>query len=215
MTKKQEKQGKQEKKKKKGTRPRASTGPKCECGGTFKPVTLSGFDFSRYSGLPSFLDGAPGWRCGACRREMLTGQVINAALFLIAMLIVGFPHRLTPGFARYLRRSMQITQQELADRMGIARETVASWESNLKEISPQHDLILRVLISNHARGSEALPAKVVVDMANEMMAKLSSVRNEPAPRNPPDLRVTESDFKKLPTAWLSKMQNTAPAAIAA
>lgn len=136
--------------KKKTIKPRASTGPQCECGGTFKRVTLTNFDFSRYSGLPSFLDGVPGWKCGSCKREMLLGQAINISLFFIAMLIVRSPGRLTPGFARYLRRSMQITQQELADRMGVARETVASWESNLKEISPQHDLILRVLISNHA-----------------------------------------------------------------
>lgn len=206
---------KQEKKKKKAAKLRASTGPKCECGGTFKPVTLRGFDFSRYSGLPSFLDGAPGWKCGSCQREMLHGEVINASLFFIAMDIVGLPHRLTADFARYLRRSMQITQQELADRMGIARETVASWESSLKEISPQHDLILRVLISNHARGSEALPAKVAVDIANDVMAGLSGVRSEPAPRNPPGLRVTEADFKKLPATLLSKMQNTAPTDLAA
>lgn len=203
------------KKKKKATKARSSTGPKCECSGTFKPVTLRSFDFSRYSGLPSHLDGAPGWRCGSCQREMLHGQVINASLFLIAMNIVSFPHRLTAELARYLRRSMQITQQELADRMGIARETVAGWESNMKEISPQHDLILRVLMSNHARGSEALPTKVVVDIANNVMAKLSAVRSEPAPRKTPDLQVTESDFKKLPAAWLNKMQNTAPAAHAA
>lgn len=145
---------------------------------------------------------------------MLHGQIINVSLFLIAMLIVRFPRRLTPGFARYLRRAMQITQQELADRMGIARETVASWESNLKEISPQHDLILRVLILNHARGSEALPADVAVRIANDVMATLSSVRNEPAPREAPDLRVTESEFKKLPAGWWSKMQRTAPLALA-
>jgi transcriptional regulator with XRE-family HTH domain len=202
------------KEKRKAAKPRASRGPKCECGGTFKPVTLRSFDFTRYSGLPSFLDGAPGWRCDACQREMLHGQVINASLFFIAMDIVGLPHRLTAGFARYLRRSMQITQQELADRMGIARETVASWESGLKEISPQHDLILRVLMSNHARGSEALPTKVVVDIANDVMATLSSVRSEPAPRKSPDLRVTEADFKKLPPALLNRMQNTAPTAFA-
>ncbi len=202
------------KEKRKVTKPKASTGPKCECGGTFKPVTLRRFDFSRYAGLPSFLDGAPGWRCGSCQREMLHGQVVNASLFFIAMDIVGFPHRLTAGFARYLRRSMQITQQELADRMGIARETVASWESSLKEISPQHDLILRVLMSNHARSSEAIPTKVLVDIANDVMATLSSVRSEPAPRKTPDLLVTESDFKKLPAAWLSKMQNTAPTVFA-
>lgn len=201
-------------KKRKAAKPKVSRGLTCECGGTFKPVTLRSFDFSRYSGLPSVLDGAPGWRCDACQREMLHGQVINASLFFIAMGIVGLPHRLSAGFARYLRRSMQITQQELADRMGIARETVASWESGLKEISPQHDLILRVLMSNHARGSEALPNKVVVDIANEVVATLSSVRSEPAPRTPPDLRVTESDFKKLPSALLNRMQHAAPAALA-
>jgi hypothetical protein len=74
---------------------------------------------------------------------------------------------------------------------------------------------LRVLISNHARGSKALPAKAVVDIANATMATLSAVQNEPAPRNLPDLRVTESDFKKLPAGWLSKMQHLAPAATAA
>ena len=77
------------KKKKKAIKPRPSTGPKCECSGTLKPVTLRNFDFSRYSGLPSVLDGAPGWRCGSCQREMLHGKVINASLFLIAMDIDG------------------------------------------------------------------------------------------------------------------------------
>jgi transcriptional regulator with XRE-family HTH domain len=181
---------------------KASTGPKCECGGTFKPTKLSNFDFSRHSGIPSFLDGAPGWKCSSCGREILRGEVINASLFFIAMDIVAMPHRLSADLARYLRRSMQITQQELADRMGIARETVASWESSLKEISPQHDLILRVLMLNHARGSEALPTKVVVDIANDVMATLSSVKSEPAPRKARDLRVTESDFKKLPPTVL-------------
>lgn len=111
---------------------------KCECGGPFTPTKLSNFDFSRYAGIPSFLDGAPGWKCSSCEREILRGDVINASLFFIAMDIVALPHRLPPALSRYLRRSMQITQQELADRMGVVRETVAGWESSLKEISPQH-----------------------------------------------------------------------------
>ena len=177
-----------------------SPGPKCECGGTFKPAKLSNFDFAADSGIPSFLDGAPGWKCSTCGHEVLRGEVINASLFFLAMDIVAMPHRLSADFARYLRRSMQITQQELASRMGIARETVASWENGSKEISPQHDLILRVLMLNHARGSEALPAKVVVDIANDAMATLTGVRSEPAPRKVRDPRVTETNFKKLPLA---------------
>lgn len=177
---------------------KTSTGPKCECGGVLKPVKLNNFDFSRHAGIPSFLDGAPGWKCSSCGREILRGDVINASLVFIAMEVVALPHRLPGDLARYLRRSMQITQQELADRMGIARETVASWESHSKEISPQHDLILRVLVVNHARGSGALPAKVLVSIANEVMSTLSSVRSEPAPRKARDLRVTASDFDKVP-----------------
>jgi transcriptional regulator with XRE-family HTH domain len=188
------------------SRKKASTGPKCECGGTLKLTKVNNFDFSRYSGIPSFLDGVPGWRCSSCKREILSGQVINASLFFIAMDIVTLPHRLPANLARYLRRSMQITQQELADRMGIARETAAGWESSLKEISPQHDLILRVLLLNHARGSEALPTKVVVEIANEVMATISGVRSEPAPHKTRDPRVTESDFKKLPSSFLGRMR---------
>jgi transcriptional regulator with XRE-family HTH domain len=200
--------------KKASTGSKSSTGPRCECGGALKPTKLSNFDFSRYSGIPSFLDGAPGWKCGSCEREILSGEVINASLFFIAMHIVTLPHRLPANLARYLRHSMQITQQELADRMGIARETAASWESNLKEISPQHDLILRVLLLNHARGSGALPTKVVVDIANTVMATLLSVKSEPAPRKAPDPRVTESDFKKLPPAALGGMNKPPFAAYA-
>jgi transcriptional regulator with XRE-family HTH domain len=189
---------------------RASTGPKCECGGSFKPATLNNFDFTSYAGIPSFLDGVPGWKCGSCHREMLRGDVINASLVMIMLDLVTLPHRLSAEFARYLRRSIQITQQELADRMGVDRVTVANWENGLKEISPQHDLILRILIVNHARGSEALPTKVIVDLANEVMSSLSAVKSEP-PRNVPNLRVTESDYKKLPSAVLSKMQTVSMA----
>lgn len=192
-------------------RKRPAIGPKCECGGTLKPTQVSNFDFSKYSGIPSFLDGAPGWKCSSCAREILRGDVINASLVFIAMDIVQMPHRLSGPLARYLRRSMQITQQELADRMGIVRETVASWESNLKEISPQHDLILRVLMLNWARGSEALPEKFLVDMANEIMAKLQAVKSEPAPRKDVDLRVTGSAFARLPSSVLGRMNQPPPA----
>lgn len=191
---------------------KVTTGPKCECGGTFKPTTLSNFDFSHHSGIPAFLDSAPGWKCSSCGREILRGDVINASLFFIAMDIVALPHRLPAALARYLRRSMQITQQALADRMGVVRETVASWESRLKEISPQHDLILRVLVLNHARGSEALPTKVVVDIVNEAMDTFSGVKSEGAPRKARGFRVTETDFKKLPPTALGRTSKASSAA---
>jgi DNA-binding transcriptional regulator YiaG len=180
-----------------------------------KPATLNNFDFSRYSGVPCFLDGAPGWKCGSCDREMLFGPVIDAALLLMAMAMVEVPHRLAPEMAKYLRRSMQITQQELAGRMGVVRETVAHWESGLKEISPQHDLILRVLMINHARGSESLPTKIAIEIANDAIATLSAGQSDPAPRNAPDFRVTEAGFKKLPATLNKPPRSSAASASSA
>lgn len=73
---------------------------------------------------------------------------------------------------------------------------------------------------NYACGSESLPSKVVVDIANHVMAKLSElsgVKSEGAPRKARkarDLRVTETEFKKLPPTVLGKMSKVSSAAYA-
>jgi DNA-binding XRE family transcriptional regulator len=166
--------------------------PKCSCGGILKPVTLRNYDFSQHAGIPVFLDEAPGLKCSACRCEALIGEVVNVALFLIALMITRVPHRLLPEMTKYLRRYM-LTQQELADRMGAARETVGSWEVGLKEISAQNDFILRVLVINHAQSFKTST------LTRAAMAGLSAVKSSPPPPHPPNLRVTKEDFKKFPS----------------
>jgi DNA-binding transcriptional regulator YiaG len=119
---------------------------RCDCGGTLKATKLDRFDFSPLAGVPATLLGAPGFRCGKCRRATLDGAVINRAMYDLAAAIAKQQSRLVPDHARFLRKHLRLTQQELADRMGIARETVADWERGQSPISAQHDLMLRAIV---------------------------------------------------------------------
>jgi DNA-binding transcriptional regulator YiaG len=121
----------------------------CECGGTLKPAKLDTFDFSPLAGIPVILVGVPGLRCQKCKRVTLEGEVINRAIHDLVTQIVKLPDRLLPAHARFLRKHLRLTQQALAERMGIARETVADWERGQSPISAQHDLMLRAIVIAH------------------------------------------------------------------
>lgn len=118
---------------------------KCACGGTYRRVKVERYDFTGLAGLPAELRDAPVLRCDKCGETALEGAVINAALLALTQQILMLPRILTPAEAKYLRKSLQLSQKDLAGRMGVIRETVAAWETGLKPLSPQHDYILRGL----------------------------------------------------------------------
>lgn len=115
---------------------------KCECGGELRPALLRDYDFSAETGLPVTLNKVAGLRCSKCGGKTLHGRAIEAALHLVALEIAR-GGRLDADRARFLRRYLGLTQREPSQRMGIVRETVASWECGQTDISPQHDHILR------------------------------------------------------------------------
>ncbi len=120
----------------------------CDCGGRLRPAVLEKYDFSRYVGFKVTLSGMDGLKCDKCGWETLDGGTINHVLNYMVIDFTKFKRRLNGEEARYLRRSLSVTQEELATRMGVVRETVAKWECGTQEISPQHDFILRVLAMN-------------------------------------------------------------------
>lgn len=152
---------------------------RCQCGGILRPVFLKQFDFTNWAGIPSRLEEVPALRCDTCEGETIPGAVINLTLHFMCMDMLRMPHRLPGECTKFLRRVLEVTQQELADRMGVVRETVAQWERGAAEISPQHDFILRTLfLSKEANERRALMVKNL-DILEEMV----SVRAEPPPRN--------------------------------
>lgn len=118
---------------------------KCECGGTLRRVTIKTYDFTGFAGLPSKLHDVPGLRCDKCGEEALQGDVINASLVALTQMVLTLPRVLLPQEAKFLRKRLQLSQKDLAERMGIQRETVGAWECGQKPLSPQHDYILRGL----------------------------------------------------------------------
>ena len=62
---------------------------------------------------------------------------------------------------------MRLTQQALAERMSVARETVADWERGASTISPQHDYILRSLAMAHLVETGTVQKEDLLDTMRE------------------------------------------------
>src|SRR5450432_1860385 len=101
----------------------------CDCdGGSLRPVKLARYDFSDYVGFEVILSDMDGLRCDKCGAETLPGGMVNLVLNFIVVELAKQPKRLSGPEAKYLRHNLDVTQEELASRMGIVRETVAKWE---------------------------------------------------------------------------------------
>lgn len=152
---------------------------RCECGGTLRREVLKEFDFTPVAGISSTLRNVRGLRCDHCHLPTLDGTVINATLRTMEIEVAKQSERLTSEHAGFLRQRMRLTQQSLADRMGIARETVADWERGASVISAQHDLMLRALAVVHLVETGVLPKGAMLEAIRS--ARVAPPRKTSAP----------------------------------
>ncbi len=119
----------------------------CDCGGTFRAEKVAQFDFSPYAdGLQVTLQNVPVLRCDRCGETTLDGAIIDGTLATLAQSIAITEGKLGGIELRFLRKQILLTQQELADRLGCNRVTVADWERDAQPISDHHLLRLRALV---------------------------------------------------------------------
>ena len=88
--------------------------------------------------------------------------------------------------ARYLRKQLGLTQQELAERADIDRVTVAKWETGDKSISPQHDFLLRGFALAELMRAKSAPREFVSGIVAEV---LDRVRTASAPESDEPLHI--------------------------
>jgi transcriptional regulator with XRE-family HTH domain len=154
----------------------------CECGGPLKATRLERFDFSPYAGFNVELggdeggEGVPGLKCDRCGGTTLEGETIDLVLRLLAVIMVVEERRLPAEATRYLRRFLELTQKDLAERMGVDRVTVADWERAAEPISAAHDMVLRSIVISKLL--EAAGVDVV-----ELQTPLRSVHRKPSRRS--------------------------------
>jgi putative zinc finger/helix-turn-helix YgiT family protein len=166
----------------------------CHCGGTLRHGELNDFDFSSYVGVPVRLGTVPGYTCDACGGQTLDGTTIDHVEHVLALAITQKPCLVSPQEAKFLRKHLGLTQDKLAERLGVARETVARWEIG-DAISPHCDFILRtVVLASFGAVSRCVPTKMVNDAVNT----LTSVRKEaPSPRTTLDPVLVQTLLDKL------------------
>jgi DNA-binding transcriptional regulator YiaG len=165
-----------------------------------RAAELKDFDFSGYVGIPVVLKQVPGYRCSGCGLHTLDGTIINTLEQVLAIAITQKPYLLSAQEAKYLRKHLGLTQEKLAERLGIARETLANWETGADRISPQHDFILRtVLVASLGVGhTQAMNASTFPRVLKEAIGTLTSVRREsPTPGAFLDPNLVQSILQKL------------------
>lgn len=159
--------------------PSPPKGIRCECGGELEPTVLAKYDFSDYVGFEVNLNGFEGLKCNKCGDETLDGRLVNAILNHTVVQAAKQPRRLNGKEARFLRHHLCTTQEELAVRMGVVRETVAKWECGDSPISPAHDYMLRAITLGSMIALGLLPA----EMAQQIMKDtFTAVRPSPPQR---------------------------------
>lgn len=103
--------------------------PECRKGDLLEKKSIPQQDLSRMFGVPVIVFGAPGLQCNECETVQTLGEVVNAVLPGLAAAMAQVSD-LGPGEARFLRKTLDLTQSELAERLHISRSTIARWEDD-------------------------------------------------------------------------------------
>lgn len=83
--------------------------------------------------------------CASCNVRMPIlphGKLITEK---ITEALVRLPFKLDGHAIRFLRKSMGLKSEDLAERIGVHRVEVSRWENDKASIDPYHDLKLRIL----------------------------------------------------------------------
>ncbi len=114
----------------------------CECGQEMD--ALEGSYPYVESGLKDILlMNIPMYKCPACKDSAVEIPRLDELHSLIGAFLALQPMPLRGDQARYLRKNLGYTQDELAEKMGVTRITVTRWEEDGKRMKLDHDKHLR------------------------------------------------------------------------
>jgi len=85
--------------------------------------------------------------CGRCGKSSLGIQRRDLLHRVIAELLTSKPARLMGSEIRYLRRSVGLSETDLAKRVGVTIETVSRWEAATKVMRLPAERLLRLLVA--------------------------------------------------------------------
>lgn len=119
--------------------------------GKFVRRDLGRYDLGKVLGLEAVtLLGAKGLVCDKCGEVILDGEVIEQATEALNIVLVSQAGVLDPREARYLRKELEMTQEQLAERLGVHRVSVARWETGDVAMGQAESMALRAMVAMKA-----------------------------------------------------------------
>ena len=117
------------------------------CGeGSYEHRVLDRYDASPLIGVDGVtLVGAPAWVCRKCNAVMLEGSALDEALEALTLVLIETDGPLRPKETKFLRNALDMTQEDLAERLGVHRTTVARWEIDEVQMGKAESMALRAL----------------------------------------------------------------------
>lgn len=89
-----------------------------------------------------FVHNMPALVCSKCSSVNMYGHILDQIAVLLAVNILQL-QELDPTEVRYLRKLIGDTQEEFAERLGVARATVNRWENSAEPVKGSHAYAIR------------------------------------------------------------------------
>ena len=161
------------------------------CGKNAKrAVLVEGFDLTELAGVPAMVERMRVYRCGSCSNETVAGPDLERVLSALTAAVAAREGRLTGDEARFLRKRLGWTQDELGQRIGANKITISDWERGAETISKQYDYILRGLVLSETEKAAASRPQTTASAAEEVERRmilnaLARVHEEVAKKHKP------------------------------
>lgn len=171
---------------------------KCdECGGQ---MTVERNAKRRYEigGLPHVvLQGVEVSQCKDCGKEEIAIPRIGQLHHVIAMALAKQPRMLAPSEIRFLRKHTGHSTGDIAQAMGVSRETISRWETGAKSMSALADRLLRVIVLTH----EPTGDYAAKDDAAAVAELLKSLNDTPTPA-----KLVPVQLRNSKDGWIRAME---------
>ena len=117
------------------------------CGSKMTLRALAEHDVGPMLGLTSVVvRDLPAFRCSSCEDVLIPGPLLEAISAMVVRELLTHSFSLGGVEVRFLRKSVGLTQVELAARLGVDRVTVARWESDDKQLAGPESIAVRAVI---------------------------------------------------------------------
>jgi len=144
--------------------------PKCKHGELIEKRSIPKRDVGALLGLPAvLLIDAPGLQCDKCGEIITPGDVLEHVIRSLAAAMARVSE-LGPYEARFLRKTLDLTQSELAEKLNISRATVARWEDREQDgggLKGADSYALRALVGTHFLGTWPKTAESIFSSLKE------------------------------------------------